>query len=80
MRVSEAFRGRTRSNEVDFAAVFDEHQVGFGSGKSMASIRERVHSFSGETLSHRARGQPKTMLDAKELREFLVYTSLRLDF
>ena len=46
----------------------------------MASIRERVHSFSGETLSHRARGQPKTMLDAKELREFLVYTSLRLDF
>ena len=39
-------------------------------------IQERVHAFLGETLSHRARGQPKTMLDAKESREFLFYTSL----
>ncbi|CAJ1330987.1 unnamed protein product, partial [Effrenium voratum] len=44
--------------------------------KTMQGIKERVHSFLGETLSHRARGQPKTMLDAKELREFLFYTSL----
>jgi len=44
--------------------------------KSISGIKERVHAFLGETLSHRARGQPKTMLDAKELREFLFYTSL----
>lgn len=44
--------------------------------KCIAGIKERVHAFLGETLSHRARGQPKTMLDAKESREFLFYTSL----
>ena len=44
--------------------------------KSISGIKERVHAFLGETLSHRARGHPKTMLDAKELREFLFYTAV----
>ena len=44
--------------------------------KNAKKSQERVHAFLGETLSHRARGQPKTMLDAKESREFLFYTSL----
>ena len=47
--------------------------------KTMSGIMERVHTFLGETLSHRARGQPKTMLDAKELREFHLYTSVNVD-
>eukprot|EP00438_Fugacium_kawagutii_P012359 Skav200005 [mRNA] locus=scaffold4475:52245:53684:+ [translate_table: standard] len=47
--------------------------------KCISGIKERVHSFLGETLSHRARGQPKTMLDAKESREFLFYTSLNAE-
>ncbi|CAE7628729.1 FIM3 [Symbiodinium necroappetens] len=47
--------------------------------KTMSSILERVHAFLGETLSHRARGQPKTMLDAKELREFHLYTQVNAD-
>ena len=47
--------------------------------KTMSGILERVHAFLGETLSHRARGQPKTMLDAKELREFHLYTSVNAD-
>lgn len=51
-------------------------QAAQDSTKCIAGIKERVHAFLGETLSHRARGQPKTMLDAKESREFLFYTSL----
>ena len=47
--------------------------------KTMSGIMERVHGFLGETLSHRARGQPKTMLDAKELREFHLYTAVNAD-
>lgn len=47
-----------------------------GPQQKCQKIQERVHAFLGETLSHRARGQPKTMLDAKESREFLFYTSL----
>ena len=44
--------------------------------KSITAIKERVHAFLSETLAYRARGQPKTMLDAAELREFLLYTSV----
>jgi len=44
--------------------------------KTMAGVKDRVQLFLAETLSHRARGQPKTMLDAKEVREFMFYTSL----
>ena len=49
------------------------------STKCMAQIKERVHAFLGETLSRRARGQPKPMMDAKEKREHHFYTTLDPD-
>mmetsp|Transcript_11055 Transcript_11055/g.25307 ORF Transcript_11055/g.25307 Transcript_11055/m.25307 type:complete len:348 (-) Transcript_11055:18-1061(-) len=45
----------------------------------MEGIRSRMSAFLGETLALRAQGEPRTMLDAKEAREFLLYTSLSAD-
>lgn len=47
--------------------------------RTMQAVHDRMRAFLGDTLVHRARGQPRTMLDAKEAREFLVYTSLNSD-
>lgn len=44
--------------------------------KTMKAIRERLQSFIGETLACRARGQPRVMIDAKEARELMLYSSV----
>jgi len=61
-------------NEFTLAA-----QMVADANKTMNSIYDRMHTFLGDTLIHRARGQPRVMLDAKEAREFLVYTSLNVE-
>eukprot|EP00928_Gymnodinium_smaydae_P039702 TRINITY_DN27059_c0_g1_i1.p1 TRINITY_DN27059_c0_g1~~TRINITY_DN27059_c0_g1_i1.p1 ORF type:complete len:1218 (-),score=337.57 TRINITY_DN27059_c0_g1_i1:5-3658(-) len=40
------------------------------------AVQNLMHVFLSDTLACRARGKPRTMLDAKEAREFLLYTSL----
>merc|ERR1719436_1050281 len=47
--------------------------------KTMQGLNDRMRAFLGDTLACRARGQPKTIYDAKEAREFIVYTSLNPD-
>merc|ERR1740122_623906 len=47
--------------------------------ETMQGMRARVREFLGGTLAHRAHGRPRTMLDAKEAREFLFYTSLNVE-
>jgi len=44
--------------------------------KAMEGVNTRMQAFLGDTLSHRAQGRPRVMLDAKEAREFMFYTSL----
>jgi hypothetical protein len=47
--------------------------------RTMENICNRMRTFLGDTLAHRARGQPRTMLDAKEARELMLYTTLNPD-
>jgi len=44
--------------------------------KAMQGVNSRMRTFLGDTLAHRAQGRPRVMLDAKEARELLIYTSL----
>jgi len=46
------------------------------SSRTMRGMQSRMRAFLGDTLAHRAQGRPQTMLDAKEARDFLFYTSL----
>lgn len=43
------------------------------------NIQARMRAFIGDILSHRVQGKPRTMLDAKEARDFLFYTSLNFE-
>lgn len=43
---------------------------------AMITLKERVRGFIGDSLAQRARGLPRSMLDAKESRDFLLYTTL----
>jgi len=51
-------------------------QTVYEASRTMESISDRMRNFLGDTLAHRARGQPRTMLDAKEARELMLYTQL----
>eukprot|EP00929_Paragymnodinium_shiwhaense_P074173 TRINITY_DN37937_c0_g1_i1.p1 TRINITY_DN37937_c0_g1~~TRINITY_DN37937_c0_g1_i1.p1 ORF type:complete len:1143 (-),score=322.28 TRINITY_DN37937_c0_g1_i1:53-3481(-) len=68
-----------RGLEADWSEVILAFQSIQEVNRTMEGLRNRMHSFLGDTLAHRARGQPRTMLDAKEAREFLFYTSLSPD-
>lgn len=46
---------------------------------TMQSLTERIRTLLGDVLAHRAYGKPKAMLDAKEAREFMLYTSISLE-
>jgi len=76
--------GRDSAKVMAFCNYLEQHwseimlavQVVEDAGKAMQLMHSRMRAFAGDTLAQRAYGRPRVMLDTKEARELMVYTSL----